>query len=102
MVTRTYSTNSQSYTYTYDPSKPAALGYMEDLEGLSADQYNILRVPDEIYSNTNVQNDFLHDTINSGIKPNTFSDPNKFPWRVFAQEMKYLKHYEDIFGSWHD
>jgi RHS repeat-associated protein len=100
LITRTYSTGSQSYTYTYDPSKPAALGYKENLVDVSADQYNILRVPDDIYDHTTAQNDFLHDIINSGIEPQLFGNPNKFPERIFAEEIRYLKRYKEIFGSW--
>jgi RHS repeat-associated protein len=104
LIIRTYTYNGQTYTYTFDPSKPAALGHMEDLEGVSRDEYNVLeKVPDDIYHNTTIQQDFLNDITDSKIYPQILSKVSisNFATRVFDMiEMPYLNNYENRFGKW--
>ena len=101
LVNRTYTVGNESFEYIFDPNKPGALGYTEDLANLSPDDYNLLRVPDNIYAHTNIQRDFMRDIIESGIKPTIFSNPNDQPWRIFSRyEMRLLDRFERLFGDW--
>ena len=76
IIKRTYTFEGTEYTYRYNPYKETALGYLEDLEGLTPREYNLLKdIPDEIYSNTSIQSDFLRDIANSKVEPSYFSNP---------------------------
>ena len=100
LITRTYTFGDESFEYTFNPNKPAALGYNEDIAHLSPDDYNLLRVPDDIYANTNIQRDFMRDIVESRVKPAIFSNPDDQPWRVFSRyEMRLLDKLEGIFGK---
>ena len=101
LITRTYTYGDESFEYVFDPNKPAALGYTEDLAHLSPDDYNLLRVPNDIYDNTSVQRDFMRDIVESGVYPQILSNPNDQPWRIFSRyEMKLLDRFERRFGKW--
>jgi RHS repeat-associated protein len=103
LVARTYTFGDESFEYTFNPNKPAALGYSEDIAHLSTDDYNLLRVPDNIYANTNIQKDFMRDIVESRIKPDLFSNPDLFKNRVFSYyEARLLRKLEGIFGQWYE
>jgi hypothetical protein len=103
LITRTYTYGDESFEYVFDPNKPAALGYTEDLAELSPDDYNLLRVPDDIYDNTSVQKDFMRDIVESGVYPEILSNPTDQPWRIFSRyEMKLLDRFERRFGKWYE
>jgi len=103
VIERTYTYGSQSYRYTFNPNKPTALGFSEDVAQLSDDAYNTLKnVPTKIYGNTNIQSDFMRDVVRSGIKPQLFSNPNDGLTRVFSKvEVRFFNKLEGIFGRWY-
>ena len=102
VIERVYTYEGTEYIYRYDPCKKAALGYLEDLSELSPDNFNLLKdIPDEIYSNTSIQLDYLKDIANSKIEPSYMSDPRLFDDRVFSRlEYNFLETIRDTYPDW--
>ena len=102
MTERIYRYGDVEYVYKFNPYKKAGLGYLEDLEGVSASEFNLLGdVPDEVYRNTNIQMDFNRDIARSRIEPKSFSNPDVFEDRVFSFiEAPNMTKVKNIFPNW--
>jgi len=102
VIKRTYAYEGVEYIYRYNPYKKAALGNLEDLGRLQPAEYNLLKdIPDEIYSNTSIQSDFLRDIANSKVEPTYFSNPNLNKKRVFSHvEHRFLTKLRGMFPEW--